>query len=81
MLALTGCFGFSGDGVRPDRLPSNISEPCPHPLSVIKAVRGSSVGSDEIRMGRLGDALIECAGEKQVAVDAYNKVTDVVSGS
>jgi hypothetical protein len=61
-------------------LPINVAEICAHPLDVINTVRGSSVGSDEIRMGRLGDALLECRAEKQVAVEAYNGVRNTVTG-
>jgi hypothetical protein len=31
-------------------------------------------------MGRLGDALLECRAEKQVAVEAYNGVRNTVTG-
>jgi hypothetical protein len=44
---------------------------------VIKGVSGSTVGSDEIRMGRLGDALIECGAEKQIAVDANQQLIQI----
>lgn len=66
-------------GVNPDRLPTNVEDPCPHPLEVIQTVNGSSIGSDELRMGRLGDALIECGAEKNIAVKAYNGVREVLN--
>ncbi|AWY09421.1 hypothetical protein vBRpoPV13_64 [Ruegeria phage vB_RpoP-V13] len=47
-------------------------------MDVIRSVRGSSVGSDEIRMGRLGDALIECGQEKEIAVEAYQELSDLL---
>lgn len=74
LLLLGACAGLNSVGVNPDRLPTNVEESCPHPLEVINTVSGSSVGSDEIRMGRLGDALIECGAEKDIAVEAYNGV-------
>lgn len=78
---LAGCSDLNAVGVRPSKLPINVEAPCDHPLTVIKSVQGSTVGSDEIRMGRLGDALLECAEEKQVAVDAYNGVRNAVTGN
>ena len=77
-LPLVGCGGWNGDGVRVQPLPENISHPCPHPLDVIASVRGSSVGSDEIRMGRLGDALIECGQEKNIAVQGYKELSEIL---
>lgn len=55
-----------------------MTKPCPHPSDVIRGVRGSSVGSDEIRMGRLGDALIECGAEKQIAVNANQQLIEIL---
>lgn len=78
---LAGCSGLNAVGVRPDQLPNNVSEPCDDPLTVIKSVRGNSVGSDELRMGRLGDALIECSKEKAVAVHAYDEIRIILTGS
>ena len=77
---MAGCSDLYAVGVRPNALPANVEAPCDHPISVINKVTGTSVGSDEIRMGRLGDALIECAEEKQVAVEAYNGVRNTVTG-
>ncbi len=45
---------------------------------MIKTIRGSSVGSDEIRMGRLGDALIECGQEKEIAVKGYQQLSEIL---
>jgi hypothetical protein len=45
---------------------------------VINTVRGSTVGSDEIRMGRLGDALIECGQEKDIAVQGYEELSEIL---
>ena len=73
-----GCSGWSNAGVRVQPLPENVREPCPHPLEVISAVRGSSVGSDEIRMGRLGDALIECGQEKNIVVQGYEELSKIL---
>lgn len=73
-----GCSGWNSDGVRVQLLPENVSNPCPHPLDVILAVRGSSVGSDEIRMGRLGDALIQCGQEKDIAVQGYKELSEIL---
>ena len=80
LLILAACSGLNSVGVNPDPLPPSVSAPCPHPLDVIRSVRGSSVGSDEVRMGRLGDALIECAAAKVVAVDAYEGLRTAVIG-
>jgi len=55
-----------------------VTELCPHPSDVISKVKGTSVGSDEIRMGRLGDALIECGAEKQIAVDANKQLIEIL---
>jgi len=41
-------------------------------------VRGSSIGSDEIRMGRLGDALIVCGQEKEIAVKGYEQLSEIL---
>jgi hypothetical protein len=78
LLLLGGCAGWSSDGVQVQPLPTNVSEPCDHPLDVISTVRGTSVGSDEIRMGRLGDALIECGQEKDIAVQGYEALTEIL---
>jgi len=64
-------------GVRVQELPTDVAEPCPHPSDVIKGVSGPTVGLDEIRMGRLGDALIECGAEKQIAVDANQQLIQI----
>ncbi|CBX88002.1 hypothetical protein [Roseovarius Plymouth podovirus 1] len=45
---------------------------------MIKTVRGSTIGSDEIRMGRLGDALIECGQEKDIAVQGYEELSEIL---
>ena len=55
-----------------------MTEVCPHPSDVINTVRGSTVGSDEIRMGRLGDALLECGQEKEIAVEGYETLADIL---
>jgi len=47
---------------------------------VIATVIGSSVGDDENRMGRLGDALIECGAEKKIAVEAHEGLRSAVIG-
>lgn len=78
LLLLGACSVWNADGVRIEDLPENVSEPCPHPLDVIRDVQGSSVGSDEIRMGRLGDALIECGQEKEIAVEAFEEVSNLL---
>ena len=78
LLLLAACAGWSGDGLRIQELPKNVTEPCPHPMDVIKTVSGTSVGSDEIRMGRLGDALIECGQEKEIAVEGYQQLSKIL---
>lgn len=64
--------------MRVQPLPENVSYPCPHPLDVIMTIEGSSVGSDELRMGRLGDALIECGQEKEIAVEGYEQLSEIL---
>ena len=78
LVLLAGCSGWNADGVRVQGLPDNVTDPCPHPLDVINTVRGSSVGSDELRMGRLGDALIECGQEKEIAVEGYKQLSEIL---
>ena len=78
LVLLGGCSVWNADGVRIEDLPENVSEPCPHPLDVIRYVRGTSIASDEIRMGRLGDALIECGQEKEIAVESYEERSDLL---
>jgi len=70
-LALAGCGGSSGDGagLRIDPLPAAVIAPCPHPSTLLD--RGGTVASDEISLGRIGDALIACDGARAVAVEAY----------
>lgn len=75
-----GCSGLNNAGIRLDDLPVNVISPCDDPLAIVLDVQGSSVGSDEVRMGRLGDALIECAAEKQVAVNAYAGIQEILAG-
>ena len=78
LVLLAGCNDWSNGGVRVQALPDNVTDPCPHPSDVIKTVRGSSVGSDEVRMGRLGDALIECGQEKEIAVEGYQQLSEIL---
>lgn len=72
------CNGYNVAGLRLQPLPDAIAEDCPQPWDVIALVKGTSVGSDEIRMGRLGDALIECGAEKQIAVGAYQELIKIL---
>lgn len=81
VLVLAGCGGLNSVGVRPDPLPINVAMPSPHPIDVINGVNGVTVGDDEVRIGRLGDALLECRSEKILAVDAYNKLRDALIAS
>lgn len=78
LLPLAACSGWNADGVRVQPLPENVSEPCKHPSDVIRTVSGSTVGSDEIRMGRLGDALIQCGQEKDIAVEGYQQLSEIL---
>lgn len=77
-LPLAACSGWNADGVRTEPLPQNVVDPCDHPLEVIREVRGTTVGSDEVRIGRLGDALIECGQEKQIAVESYAELSELI---
>ena len=78
LLLLVGCNAWNVGGVRVQPLPKNITEPCSHPMDVINEVNGVTVGSDEIRMGRLGDALIECGQEKDIAVEGYIQLSEIL---
>lgn len=78
LLVLGACNGWKAGGVRVQPLPNNVSDPCAHPSDVIASVRGTTVGSDEIRMGRLGDALIECGQEKDIAVEGYQRLSEIL---
>ena len=78
LVLLAGCSGWKSGGVQVQGLPDNVTEVCPHPSDVIKTVKGSSVGSDEVRMGRLGDALIECGQEKEIAIEGFNKLSEIL---
>ena len=80
LLTLAACGGLNAVGVRSDPLPVNVAAPCPHPLDVIGGVRGGTVGDDEVRMGRLGDALLQCGEEKAIAVTAYEDLRLAVRG-
>ena len=65
---LTACGGWKPGGSShqsPD-LPAPARVPCPQPASLLG-------GSDyEIIAGRIGDALIECEGRRQIAVAAFD---------
>jgi predicted metal-binding membrane protein len=75
---LTGCVDWKGDGrFQISELPEAVSEPCPHPLTLVS--RGGTVADDEVTVGRLGDALIECGREKEVAVSGFNKLKQVLT--
>ncbi|WP_066598913.1 hypothetical protein [Celeribacter halophilus] len=69
--ALTGCKGFGVDGLRLDPLPATVDAACPHPSMFLPSGPGT-VASDEIMIGRIGDALIDCNARRSIAVEAYN---------
>ncbi len=70
---LPGCAGWSGAGaLRIEPLSPQVEAPCPHPSALLS--RGGTVADDEVSLGRVGDALIQCGQEKSVAVEAYNGV-------
>lgn len=74
---MTGCSAWSGAGVlRLDPLPPAVAASCPHPSTLLS--RGGTVANDEISLGRIGDALIQCGQEKAIAVKAYNGVLRVL---
>lgn len=79
--ALTGCGASSSGGIRADPLPVTVAAPCDHPSDVVATVAGRGVGRDEVRLGRVGDALIECAAEKAVVVAAYDALREITSKS
>lgn len=70
-LAACGGFGAVG-GLTAGRLPTNVERPCERPETYLGA------GDWEIIAGRIGDELITCSAEKQVAVEAYNQVAGVI---
>lgn len=70
VLALMGCDGSNAVGLRLDGLPQRVKAKCPHPSELLS--RGGTVADDEISMGRLGAALIDCDRRRQIAVDAYH---------
>lgn len=76
-LGLMACSGRSAVGVRLDDLPENLAEDCPHPSEVIDTVQGYTVAHDELRIGRLGDELLECRLEKRAVVQGYNMTKSV----
>lgn len=70
---LTACGGSGGAGaLRIEPLPAEIAAPCDRPEDYL------GVRDWEIMAGRIGDALIECGAEKQVAVDAYANVREAL---
>lgn len=77
--ALTGCGGLSGGGVRLDPLPANIAAPCPHPSTFLRP-GARTVADDEIMVGRIGDALIDCEGRRSAAVAAYEAAAKALGG-
>lgn len=64
--------------MRPDALPASIAAPCPHPSDLLS--RGGTVADDEISLGRLGSALIDCEGRRAAAVGAFNGVRGALIG-
>ena len=42
--------------------------------------RGGTVASDEISLGRIGDALITCDTARAVAVEAYQRAAAALAG-
>lgn len=75
--ALTGCAGWRHVGdLEINELPEEVQDPCPHPLTLLQ--RGGTVGDDEISLGRIGDALIECGAEKDIAVQGYSDLRAVL---
>lgn len=76
-LGLMGCGGFSvGGEYKTEPLPEQVLVPCPHPIELVS--QGGTVADDEITMGRIGDALIECGQEKQIAIDGYNSLVQIL---
>lgn len=71
-LLTSACTDSSSVGVRPDPLSAEVETPCLHPSEI---ARGTDL---ETFAGRLGDELIECRGEKAIAVDAFNDVRDII---
>jgi hypothetical protein len=78
-LGLTGCAGWNVGGVRIDPLDQRLEQPCATPQAVVNSVRGTSVAADEVRLGRLGDALESCGEEKQILVDTYNDLRSTLA--
>lgn len=76
-LALMGCGGSTGVGVRIDPLPASLTQPCPHPSALVS--RGGTVLDDELSLGRMGDALILCGKQKAAIAAAFDSVREAVS--
>lgn len=76
--ALMGCAASNVDGVRADPLPASVTGLCPAPGDLL--AKGGTVADDEISMGRIGDALIECERARALAVEAYERLRDIVGG-
>ena len=72
--ALTACTGSkgAGNGLRIEPLPAQVEAPCRHPSEFLGA------GDWELIAGRIGDELIACSAEKQIAVDGYNGIRRAV---
>ena len=77
VLVLTGCGVFKNVGdLEVSELPEEVSDPCPHPTEFL--LKGGTVAHDEITLGRVGDALIECGAEKAIAVQGYNDLRTIL---
>ena len=71
---VSACSGLNAVGVRLDPLPTEVAAQCLHPSEI-------PVGNDwEVFVGRVGDELIACRAQKDLAVTAYNQARDALSG-
>ncbi len=73
---LPACSDWAGGGatdLRAEPLPASVAAPCDHP--------GDYLGAQdwEIMAGRLGDALIRCGAEKEIAVQAYEGLAGAIA--
>lgn len=74
LVASCASSGGGASGLRTEPLSAAVAEPCPHPTEFLGAADW------EILAGRIGDALIVCGAEKDIAVEAYEGLRAAVNG-
>lgn len=76
---MMACDGLNALSLRLDELPQNVADPCPSARSLLDY--GGDIAAAERMILSMGTALDECAAEKDVAVDAYEKTRTILNGS